>query len=515
MKRALLSVSNKENIAELATFLIKNGYELISTGGTARVLADNHIPYTPISEVTGNPEAFGGRMKTISFSVLSALLFRRENEDDCAQAKELDIKPIDLVICNLYPFKEVSRKTKDQGTLIENIDIGGPNMIRAAAKNFKSVTILTNPNQYPEFMKRFSHLYEAQRYEYALEAFKMTAEYDQYIFNHLNYLTPNNNLPLAFTETQELRYGENPHQRSWLIPWKNSKNEVHLADAKKIQGKELSYNNLIDADAAWKCTSDLNHKYTGLDITTIIKHSTPCGVAADNNQLDSLKKAWACDPISSFGSIIAFNNTVNADIATWLQDKFVEILIAPDFTNEALELFSKKKNMRILKTPCKNKLSQEKMIKSINGAILIQDEDEYQNYEYLLQTQKSLTPSLRELRDFGMLVNKYTKSNGITLVAKKDNAFVLAGSGMGQPNRLDSLKFLAAPRAKELGYKMSDMLLISDAFFPFRDSIDEANKLGIKNIIQPGGSIRDEEVILACNQNKIAMEFSNIRHFRH
>lgn len=513
MKKALLSVSNKEGIVELANFLQSKNVEIISTGGTAKKLQEAGISITPISSVTGNPEAFGGRMKTISFQVESAILFRRDHDQDKIDAKNLNIEAIDYVVCNLYPFQAVSRTTDHRATLIENIDIGGPTMIRAAAKNYESVTILTDPSQYDYFMENFSTLNAEHRYQFAMDAFKMTAEYDQYIFSTL----AKDSLPIASTVASELRYGENPHQKASIIPWKNTKAVNTLANAPILQGKALSYNNYMDMDAGWKCTSELNELYPEKFITTVIKHANPCGVAISGKDLiESLTEAWACDPVSSFGSIISFNKEVTEEIALFFKDKFVEILMAPSFTKKALTLLSTKKNLRLVEIENKNYHEHfEQVIKSINGGLLIQEEDELHHYEFKNMTLEEIPQEMNDLKNFGMIVNKYLKSNGIGLVGIKNNCLALAGAGMGQPNRLDSLKMLAAPRAKELGYNLEEVLLVSDAFFPFRDSIDVCAEMNIKYILQPGGSIRDEEVISACNENKIAMEFTATRHFRH
>ena len=512
MKRALLSVSNKEGIIDLAKFLVNQKVEIISTGGTAKLLEENGVKITSITEVTNNPEAFGGRMKSISFQVGSALLYRRDNEQDQKDAKDLGIEAIDLVVCNLYPFIEVSKSTNSRETLIENIDIGGPTMIRAAAKNFKHVSILTNPTQYTGFQENFARIDEEYRYKLAIEAFKMTAEYDQFIFSTFN----TEGLPIASTQSEELRYGENPHQKAWVLPLNNAKDKATLKSGNVLQGKALSYNNMVDMDAAWKCTSELHTTFENKNIVTIVKHANPCGVSiGDKNLATTLEEAWACDPVSSFGSIIAFNQEVDLETANWLGDKFVEIIIAPSFHKDALEKFSKKKNLRLMEIPCKAAEAREMTVKSISGALLIQEEDELHRYEYKTVTQNTIPTDLTELKTFGMIVNKYLKSNSIALVGNRNNCYTLAGGGMGQPNRLDSLKMLAGPRAQELGYNLGDVLLISDAFFPFRDSIDTAAEMGIKNILQPGGSIRDEEVITACNEHQIAMEFTATRHFRH
>lgn len=516
MKRALLSVSNKEKLVELANFLKQQEVEIISTGGTGQLLNQAGIDYTPIEQITGNPESFGGRMKTISFEIGSSILFRRHVEADQRDANALGIESIDLVVCNLYPFEQVAQKSTQLEELIENIDIGGPTMIRAAAKNYQAVTVLTSPTQYQDFIERFSTLNENDRFQYALEAFKMTAHYDQFIFNHINRnFTSNPPLPLGFTVKKELRYGENSHQKAWLIPWKNSQSKTSLAETIPLQGKALSYNNMMDADAAWKCMSELNDLFPQQATVTVIKHANPCGIATGEKLLTALKEAWACDDVSAFGSVIAMNQTVTAEIAQWFCDKFVEIIIAPQFDLQAREVFAQKKNLRLLETPCKTKDEQEMVVKSIHGGLLIQEEDELNQYEFQAVTKAKLFPNNEPLKKFGMIANKYLKSNAITLVAVKNDCLVLAGSGMGQPNRLDSLKMLAAPKAKKLGFILSETLLVSDAFFPFRDSIDVAHEVGIKNIVQPGGSIRDDEVIEACDEFNMAMEFSSVRHFRH
>lgn len=516
MKRALLSVSDKSGIIELAQFLISQEVEIISTGGTGRLLSENNIAFTPIQEITGNPEAFGGRMKTISFQVASGLLFRRNIEKDQEDARNLGIKPIDIVVCNLYPFEEVAKRNESLESLIENIDIGGPTMIRAAAKNYPAVTTLTAPGQYKNFIENFQNQTIENRYQLALDAFTLTAHYDQFIINHLQReQSEKHPLPIANLNQSELRYGENPHQAGWLMESRNTDQAHTLANSTPLQGKPLSYNNMLDADAAWKCNSDLHHIADEDCCLTIIKHANPCGVALGEDPLTALKEAWKCDPVSSFGSVICSNKNWTPDMAEWLSDKFVEIIIAPQFDQEARKILAKKKNLRLIELAPKPRNAREMTVRSINGGFLVQEEDEKILYEYIPSSKTSLADECRELRDFGMIVNKYLKSNGITLVARRNNYAVLAGGGMGQPNRLDSLKMLAAPRAMALGFEMSNVLLISDAFFPFRDSIEVCSEVGIKNILQPGGSIRDQEVIDACDEYGIAMEFTGVRHFRH
>lgn len=517
INRALLSVSNKEGIVELASFLHANQIEIISTGGTAKIIRDNNIPVTPIEEITGTPEAFGGRMKTLSFQIESALLYRRNNPQDILDAEKLGVKRIDLVVCNLYPFEEVAQTTTNHTQLIDNIDIGGPCMIRAAAKNHDHVAVLTHPKHYQDFMQHFSeqNLTFKIRLNWAIEAFKLTAYYDQYIFNTLNINHQVSTTPLALEQLTPLRYGENPHQKAWLAKWDNSFSRISISRGEQLHGKQLSFNNLVDADAAWKCTSEMNLIYPKRFITTIVKHANPCGVAAAKDPLTSLQYAWDCDPVSSFGSIISFNHEVTESYAQWLSDKFIEIIIAPSFSSSAKELLCKKKNIRLIQCENKPQYAFEKVIKSVSGGILIQEEDELQNYEFHTVTNTSFKAEHKEMYRFGMICNKYLKSNSISLIGKREDAYVLAGAGMGQPNRLDSLKMLAGPRAKALGHQMEKLILFSDAFFPFKDSIEVAHELGIKYIIQPGGSIRDDEVIETCNQFQIAMNFTKTRHFRH
>jgi phosphoribosylaminoimidazolecarboxamide formyltransferase/IMP cyclohydrolase len=518
IKRALLSVSDKESIIPLAQFLKKRNVEIISTGGTKKVLNENGIATTSIEEITGSPEAFGGRMKSISFQIGSSLLYRRKNSDDIADAKKLNIQPIDLVVCNLYPFAKAVADRAVETELIENIDIGGPTMIRAGAKNYDGVTVLTSPSQYEGFMELYQKedkiSYE-QRREFARAAFNHTAEYDAMIANELNTrFSDTKDSFLSMQSGTELRYGENPHQSSVLF--KTQAGDT-LANVTPIQGKQLSYNNYLDMDAAWKSMSDLDQIKTNEKpfAVSIIKHLNPCGIALGNNVLTTLEKAWAGDPVSSFGSIIAFNTTVDENVARWFDKKFVEIIIANDFTHSALEVFSQKKNLRLIKIAPKRP-NEEKVFRSINGGILAQAEDEVIDREFQLVTKTNFYNKMENLSQFGVQVCKNLRSNAIALVTSDNDHFFLSGAGMGQPNRLDSLERLAVPRHQQnFDIPLSETLLVSDAFFPFRDSIEVAHKNGIKNIIQPGGSIRDNEVIEACDEYGIAMYFTGKRHFRH
>ncbi|MFZ9000320.1 MAG: bifunctional phosphoribosylaminoimidazolecarboxamide formyltransferase/IMP cyclohydrolase [Bacteriovoracaceae bacterium] len=520
IKKALLSVSDKTDLDKLAMSLSKNGVEIVSSGGTAKYLQDMGIEVTPIQKVTGNPEAFGGRMKTLSFQVSSGLLFRRDNNDDIAQAKELGIEAIDLVVCNLYPFEEVLKKNSDLDTLIENIDIGGPTMVRAAAKNYNYVTIATNPSQYTELISELENNGETSfelRKHFALAAFQHTGRYDSIIAGALEqrFDKQEPTITLSPQNAKTLRYGENPHQKAWVY---TNTLANGLASATPIQGKELSYNNLLDADAAWRSLSDLvrfNEDKQQRYGVTIIKHSNPCGAALSSTQEKALEMAWMGDPVSSFGSIICFSHEVTEASAHWLSDKFVEVIMAPSFEAGALDVFAKKKNLRLIPIKAHVGDHKEAMIRSISGGWVVQEEDNGLDVEFQQVTKNQFDENKIELAQFGTMVAKHLKSNAIALVRRTTEGFELVGAGMGNPNRLISLD-QAVNKAKENKVEdFSDLILISDAFFPFRDNIDLANKAGIKFIVQPGGSIRDKEVIEACDEFGMSMVFTGTRHFRH
>lgn len=524
IKRALISVTDKTNLTALVTALHKYEVEIISTGGTKKFIEDLGLPVTSIEAVTGNPEAFGGRMKSISFPVTSALLYRRHHESDIVEAQELNISPIDLVVCNLYPFEKYAGTEASEDLLIENIDIGGPLMLRAAAKNYEAVTVLSDVSDYDSFLTKFSGVTSfLERRKYAVKTFERIAKYDLMIAEELSTrfgddLKTNEKSWLAIEPKESLRYGENPHQWANLYKFKNTKTAVSLVNSEVLQGKELSYNNWVDADAAWRVMSDIAHISNGRAVTAVIKHANPCGLAVASTLFNSLEEAWNGDSVSSFGGIIAFSEAVNGECAKFLSERFIEVVIAPDYSPEALKYFSKKKNVRLLKTAVRLKEESEFIVKSISGGLLMQNEDESfgKSEELKLVSKKAIPSETLELVDFGVLACKHLKSNGIALVCKTENGnFTLAGTGMGQPNRLDSLRLLAKVRAENKGLKMDNMLLVSDAFFPFADSVVVCHEVGIKSIIQPGGSIRDDEVIAACDQLGIAMMTTGKRHFRH
>jgi len=531
IKRALISVTDKTQLDMVAKILHSHKVEMISTGGTQSYLESLGYKVTTISSLTGNPEAFGGRMKSISFPVTSSLLFRRHHEKDLIEAKELNIEPIDLVICNLYPFSQVAQnEDSSEDVLIEHIDIGGPLMLRAAAKNYESVAVLSDRQDYEDFCHELTKegtLTFSFRRELALKTFERIAEYDLRIADELRHrfgndqtgkLNPAKKKWLSIVSKDSLRYGENPHQKAHLYRFSNTASKASLVDAEILQGKELSYNNWVDADAAWRVVSDIAHISNGEAVCAIIKHANPCGICAAPTLIESIQEAWNGDSISSFGGVIALSKEVDKETAQFLSERFIELVIASDFNQDALKIFSKKKNVRLLKVPLRNKEEKEMIAKSISGGLLLQEEDDSLGLpeELKLVTKTKMKEGTLEMVNFGIMACKHLKSNGIALIGKNPHGYLtLAGTGMGQPNRLDSLRLLAKVRVEQKNLSMSEMLLVSDAFFPFSDSIEVCHELGIKAIVQPGGSIKDEEVISACDRYEIAMYMTGKRHFRH
>lgn len=511
--RALVSVSDKTGLDKLAFYLQQNDIEIVSSGGTREYIEKLGIPVTPIENITGNPEAFGGRMKTLSFQVASGLLFRRSLQSDLDQAKELGIEAIDVVVCNLYPFEEVKKSGADWEKLIENIDIGGPTLIRAGAKNYIDVWTLTSPAQYEDFIGYFKtndrELGLTKRKNLARLAYGHCASYDALIAQTFDEEmgAENQNIHLSLAKARKTRYGENPHQQGFVV------GENKLAGAIPLQGKELSYNNYLDSDAAWRCLQDLNFVQPDAYAVVIVKHSNPCGAAVAGTGVEALEKAWAGDQVSAFGSIIACNKKVDEQMADFLGKKFVEVIIAPEFEDKAKHIFGQKKNLRLIEM---NDFSygDELMVRTILGGHVIQQEDRISSVKIDPVTEVKFDLG-QSLTDFGVRVTKHLKSNAIALVAQDENTFHLLGAGMGNPNRLVSIE-QAVNKAQENGHEdLSRCLLVSDAFFPFRDNIDLAQRYGIKHIIQPGGSIKDDEVIAACNEHRIKMGMTGKRHFRH
>jgi phosphoribosylaminoimidazolecarboxamide formyltransferase / IMP cyclohydrolase len=520
---ALVSVYHKDKLDEIIAKLGSLGVRVFSTGGTFQFIKELGVAVETVESLTGYPSILGGRVKTLHPKVFGGILARRENGDDLSQLSEYSIPEIDLVIVDLYPFEATVASGASEQDIIEKIDIGGISLIRAAAKNFNDVLIVASQEQYLPLLDLLNEKQGetdiADRKKFAAEAFAVTSSYDAAIFNYFN---PGNKHQerISLNNGDVLRYGENPHQQATIFKFNNTRNGFSLANARVLQGKALSYNNMLDADAAWKSSSDAYHAVIHLKskiAVSVIKHLNPCGLAVADNIIKSLELAWAGDPVSAYGSIICFTEVVNMEVAEWLRQKFVEIVIAPGFTPDALELFGKKKNLRLLVAPVKEQVTGEKLYRSVSGGMLVQDEDESAETEFTNVTKVQFDKNKLNLARFGLIAGKHLKSNSIALVSENsDGSFWLTGAGMGQPNRLDSLRYLAVPRfnMKE-GVNISESVLISDAFFPFRDSIEAANEFGIKYVVEPGGSIHDDEVIEACNEFGIAMVFTGMRHFKH
>ncbi len=524
IKTALVSVFNKENLDKIIYKLKELDVKILSTGGTKNFIEKLGVEVTSVESLTGYPSILGGRVKTLHPKVFGGILSRRDNQGDVSQLTEYEIPEIDLVIVDLYPFEDTVASGAGEQDIIEKIDIGGISLIRAAAKNFKDVVIVPSKKEYQPLLdllnEKGGETSMSERKWFAGQAFAVSSHYDAAIFGYFNQGEDSSMERISLNDGHVLRYGENPHQKATFFKFANTPGEITLADAEVLQGKALSYNNMLDADAAWKSASDAYHSVTHIEnkvAVSVIKHLNPCGLAVSGNIMQSLEMAWAGDPISAFGSILFFTDTVTKEVAEWFGKKFVEIIIAPEFTDEALEVFSKKKNLRVLVIPVKKEITGEKLFRSISGGMLVQDEDEGMDTKLETVTSKAFDSTKANLAKFGITACKHLKSNAIAVVSEGENgAFWLTGAGMGQPNRLDSLKNLTMPRfdMKE-GVDIKNSVLISDAFFPFRDSIEAANEYGVKYIVEPGGSIRDQEVIDACNEFGIAMAFTGRRHFKH
>jgi len=524
IKSALISVFNKDNLDSIVLKLKDLGVTFYSTGGTQTFLESLNCEVVPVEDVTSYPSILGGRVKTLHPKVFGGILGRRDLESDQKQMAEYEIPEIDLVIVDLYPFEDTVASGAPEQDIIEKIDIGGISLIRAAAKNFKDVVIVASQEQYGELdsllAEKKGQTELADRKTFARKAFNVSSGYDSAIFNYFAEKEEVAAEKISLSNGNVLRYGENPHQMATQYNFNNTAGSVTLANAKVLQGKQLSYNNMLDADAAWKSASDAFHAVSGIAgkvACSVIKHLNPAGLAVSDSSIKALELAWAGDPVSAFGGILCFTSEVDQDVAQWLSDKFIEIIIAPSYTAAAKELFAKKKNLRVLETPIKPEITGEKLYRSINGAILVQDEDEGMDTEYKQVTNKQFNEKQLDLARLGTQACKHLKSNAIALLNQNaDGSYWLTGAGMGQPNRLDSLRWLTIPRFElKDGVEIKDSVLISDAFFPFRDSVEVAQEYGIKYIVQPGGSIRDNEVIEACNEFDIAMVFTGRRHFKH
>ncbi len=507
LRRALLSVSDKRGIVEFAKALKSYGVEIISTGGTAKTLRESGIPVTSVSDVTGFPEILDGRVKTLHPAIHAGLLAVLDNPEHMKQLREHHIDPIDLVVVNLYPFQAtITKPDVTQEEAIENIDIGGPALVRASAKNYRHTAVVVNPEHYPKILREMKEndgaIAEPLRYTLAVEAFRHTAQYDAAI---ASYLSPGrtgglpDTLIVAEQRSLALRYGENPHQQAAFYGSLDNAFE-------KLHGKELSFNNILDAHAALKITAEFDEP-----AAVIVKHNNPCGVATGRDISDAYKKALATDSKSAFGGIVAFNRAVNEAAAELLNAIFLEVVIAPDFSEGALAALTKKKDRRLLKLkPARG--SEGLDIRPVFGGFLVQETDTGRLSAADVKTVTKREPTKSELEAlfFAWRIAKHVKSNAI-VYAHADRTL---GIGAGQMSRVDSAR-IAAMKAAEAGLDLRGSAVASDAFFPFADGLLECTKVGATAAIQPGGSVRDDEVIRAADEYGVAMVFTGIRHFRH
>jgi phosphoribosylaminoimidazolecarboxamide formyltransferase/IMP cyclohydrolase len=514
VKRALISVSDKDGVADFSKGLSKLGIEIISTSSTAKVIKKAGVQIKEVSSVTGFPEMLEGRVKTLHPIIHAGILAKRKNKEHLNTLNKHNIKPIDLLVCNLYPFEETIKK-KNVGIeeVIENIDIGGPTLIRAAAKNYSDVIVITDKSQYREVLNSLESdgdISLENRERLAIKAFSHTAQYDAIISNYLRKKWTNEILPddnsISLRKIQNMRYGENPHLKGAFYKSLPEVNEPCITNASKLHGKELSYNNILDSDCAIECIKEFSKPSC-----VIIKHATPCGIACADGLLKAWKDAYATDTYSPFGGIIAFNREVKKDVANELSNLFLEVIIAPSFNKESFEILNKKKNLRLLQLKDIDKKIERNgvIFRSVVGGFLCQERDIKMTpkKEWKIVTKKK--PSKNEIQSMQFAVKcvKHVKSNSVVFV--KDTRTV--GIGGGQTARVDAA-WIATSKGKE---NIKGSIMASDAFFPFRDAVDVAAEAGVKAIIQPGGSIRDEEVIKAANEHSISMVFSGQRYFKH
>lgn len=552
IKRALISLSDKTGAVEFAAELSRLGVELISTGGTAKSLREAGLTVTDVSTVTGFPEMMDGRVKTLHPKIHGAFLALRDNAEHVASMQEHGIEPIDLVVINLYPFEQtVAKEGVSLEEAVENIDIGGPAMIRSASKNWRSVAVVTDPRLYDgiiaELKANDSQLSMQTRQRLAALAYTRTASYDlaisSYLANQLSdddleFLEPLNplgnlmffeaeedgdetgehvsvndgggaalgdNISLHLAKVTDLRYGENPHQKAALY---SSGETGGLAGSEQLHGKEMSFNNYVDAEAAWNLVQDFDQR-----AVAIIKHTNPSGVGVGESNEEAYRRALSTDPVSAFGGIVAFNRPVDAEVAKSVIEVFSEVIVAPDYDPDALEIFRSKKNLRILRVlPAGSEEQTTVEYKQISGGFLVQEQDKYRIAENELKVVTRKQPTEADLQAMLMAwrVCKHVKSNAIVIA----NEAQTIGVGSGQMNRVDSVR-IAAMRAERFSLPIQGAALASDAFFPFRDNVDEAAKMGISAIIQPGGSVKDEESIAAADEHGMVMVFTGIRHFKH
>jgi phosphoribosylaminoimidazolecarboxamide formyltransferase/IMP cyclohydrolase len=517
MRYALISVSDKTGVVEFAQALSGFGFAILSTGGTAKLLAEAGLQVTEVSAHTGFPELLDGRVKTLHPRVHAGILARRDDPGHVQSLEQHGIPPIDLVVVNLYPFaRTVARPACTLAEAIENIDIGGPAMVRAAAKNYAHVAVVTDPADYADIASELkasgSKLTAATRFRLACKAFSHTAAYDGAVSNYLTALGPDGRTETfpaqwnaSFAKLQTLRYGENPHQRAAfyrdLAPVPGS-----LTAYTQLQGKELSFNNIADADTAWECA-----KTFGAPACVIVKHANPCGVASASTAVEAYRRAFATDPTSAFGGIIAFNRELDRAAAAALIEQFVEVVIAPRVGGEARAVLETKANVRVLEVPLAHGTNAYDL-KRVSGGLLVQTPDDRNVSAQELRVVTNAAPTQAQLDDllFAWRVVKFVKSNAIVFC--KDRMTI--GVGAGQMSRVDSAR-IASIKAQNAGLSLAGTVAASDAFFPFRDALDLIVEAGARAVVQPGGSVRDDEVIAAADEHGIAMVFTGVRHFRH
>jgi phosphoribosylaminoimidazolecarboxamide formyltransferase/IMP cyclohydrolase len=517
IRTALVSVSDKSGLAEFARGLARFKIKILSTGGTARLLAEQGLAVTEVADYTGFPEMLDGRVKTLHPRLHAGILARRDSPAHLAAIKAAGIEPIDLVVVNLYPFaRTVAQPNCTLAEAIENIDVGGPSMLRAAAKNYSGVAVVTDPSDYSkvlaEMEERGGALSDGTRFALAQKAFAQSAAYEAAIGNYLTGLASDGKvspfperLTLQFEKVQDLRYGENPHQAAAFYR-DGDPTPGGIAGYIQIQGKELSYNNIADADAAWECVKTFDQP-----ACVIVKHANPCGAAIAASSREAYERAFATDPASAFGGIIALNRELDAAMAEAVSKQFAEVVIAPDFDAEARRILAAKANVRVMSVSLA-RTAQTYDFKRVGGGLLVQYPDR-QNVEASdLRTVTRLKPSPEQLADllFAWRVVKHVKSNAVVFCAGGRTL----GIGAGQMSRVDAAR-VAALKAQDAGLSLKGSVVASDAFFPFRDGVDVVGRAGAKAVIQPGGSVRDDEVIAAADELGLAMVFTGVRHFRH
>ncbi|MFN4227569.1 MAG: bifunctional phosphoribosylaminoimidazolecarboxamide formyltransferase/IMP cyclohydrolase [Candidatus Ratteibacteria bacterium] len=507
IERAILSVSDKTGIIDIAKVLRKYNIEIISTGGTAKILKENGIDVIEVGQFTGFPEILDGRVKTLHPKIYGGILSIKDNPEHLKQINQHNIPPIQLIVCNLYPFEKILKSGKSDEEIIENIDIGGPTMIRAGAKNYKYVCVLVKPEMYNEFIKEIEEnngsVSEEFSFKCAKEVFKLTSRYDYIIFSYFKSKIEKEILPseidIRLIKICDLRYGENPHQKGAWYRFidKEFKREI-------LQGKELSFNNLLDLESAYNLVWQFEKP-----ACVIIKHTNPCGVAIGQDIIEAYKKALECDPKSAFGGIVGFNRKVDGKLAEILIKRFYEIIVAPDYQEDAFEIFKKKRDLRVIKCPEKIKYDYDFRILSDGFLVQMPDDIDYEKFEVV--TEKKPTEDEVEALKFGWKVCKFIKSNGIIISTKNQ----VLGIGTGQMSRYDSTRIAVMKMKENFKEIPKPIVLASDAFFPFTDSIEVAYEAGVSSIIQPGGSNADKDVIKKCNELGISMIFTGTRHFKH